>query len=150
MIWATVSSLSCFCWLYRASLSLAAKNIIDLISMLTIWWCPCVDHFQYAWFMDVTCQVPMQYCSLQHQTWLPSPVTSATGHCFCLGSISLYFLELYLHSSPVAYWTPTTLWSSSFSVISFSLFILFMRFSRLENWSGLPFPSSVDHVLSET
>ena len=26
-IWATVSSRSCFCWLYRASPSLAAKNI---------------------------------------------------------------------------------------------------------------------------
>ena len=43
MIWATVSSRSCFCWLYRASPSLAAKNIINLISMLTIWWCPCVE-----------------------------------------------------------------------------------------------------------
>ena len=42
MSWATVSSWSCFCWLYRASLSLAAKNIINLISVLTIWWCPCV------------------------------------------------------------------------------------------------------------
>ena len=42
MIWTTVSSWSCFCWLYRASPSLAAKNIINLISMLTIWWCPCV------------------------------------------------------------------------------------------------------------
>ena len=42
MIWATVSSRSCFCWLYRVSPSLAAKNIINLISMLTIWWCPCV------------------------------------------------------------------------------------------------------------
>ena len=42
MIWATVSSWSCFCWLYRASPSLAAKNIIKLISVLTIWWCPCV------------------------------------------------------------------------------------------------------------
>ena len=28
MIWATVSSQPCFCWLYRASPSLAAKNII--------------------------------------------------------------------------------------------------------------------------
>ena len=27
MIWATVSSQSCFCWLYRASTSLAVKNI---------------------------------------------------------------------------------------------------------------------------
>ena len=36
MIWATVSSRSCFCWLYRASPSLAAKNIINLISALTV------------------------------------------------------------------------------------------------------------------
>jgi len=34
MIWATVSSRSCFCWLYRASISLAANNIINLISLL--------------------------------------------------------------------------------------------------------------------
>ena len=32
-----------FCWLYRASPSLAAENIISLISVLTIWWCPCVE-----------------------------------------------------------------------------------------------------------
>ena len=43
MIWAIVSSQSCFCWLYRASPSLAAKTIINLISVLTIWWCPCVE-----------------------------------------------------------------------------------------------------------
>ena len=43
MIWATVRSWSCFCWLYRASPFLAAKNIINLISVLTIWWCPCVE-----------------------------------------------------------------------------------------------------------
>ena len=39
--------------------------------------------------------------------------------------------------------------SSSFSVLSFCLFILFMEFSRQEYWSGLPSPSPVDHVLSE-
>ena len=43
MIRATVSSWSCFYWLYRASPSLAAKNIINLISVLTIWWYPCVE-----------------------------------------------------------------------------------------------------------
>ena len=42
MIWATVSSQSCFCWLYRAPF-LAAKTIISLNSVLTIWWCPCVE-----------------------------------------------------------------------------------------------------------
>ena len=43
MIWTTVSSWSCFCWLYGASPSLAAKNIISLTFVLTIWWCPCVE-----------------------------------------------------------------------------------------------------------
>ena len=41
MIWATVSSRSCFCWLYTASPSSATKNVINLISVLAIWWCPC-------------------------------------------------------------------------------------------------------------
>ena len=49
MIWATVSSCSCFCWLYRASPSLAVKNIINLISVLTIWWCPCVESSLCCW-----------------------------------------------------------------------------------------------------
>ena len=44
IIWATVSSQSYFYWLYRASPSLAAKNIINLILVLTIWWCPCVEY----------------------------------------------------------------------------------------------------------
>ena len=91
----------------------------------------------------------MQYCSLQHWTLLLSPVTSTTGYCFCFGSIRSFFLELFLHWSPVAYWAPTDLGSSSFSILSFRLFILFMGFSRQEYWSGLPFPSLVDHILSD-
>ena len=82
----------------------------------------------------------MQCCSLQCRTLLPSPVTSVTGCCFHFGFVSSFFLELFFHSSPVAYWAPTHLGSSSFSVISFCLFILFMGFSRQEYWSGLPFP----------
>ena len=69
--------------------------------------------------------------------------------CFCFGSVSSFFLELFLHWSPVAYWAPTNLGSSSFSVLSFCLFILFMGFSRQEHWSGLPFLPPVDHILSE-
>ena len=91
----------------------------------------------------------MQYCSLQHWTLLLLPVTSTAGYCFCFGSIPSFFLELFLHWSPVAYWAPTNLGSSSFSVLSFCLFILFMGFSRQEYWSGLPFPSPVDHILSD-
>ena len=93
------------------------------------------------WFMNLTFQVPMQYCPLQHQTLLPSPVTSAAGCCFHFDSISSFFLELSLHCSLVAYWAPTNLGSSSFSVLYFSLFILFMEFLRQEYWRGLPFLS---------
>jgi len=49
MIWATVSSWSCFCWLYRVSPSLAAKNIINLVLVLTTQWCPCVDLLSCCW-----------------------------------------------------------------------------------------------------
>ena len=41
------------------------------------------------------------------------------------------------------------LWVGDFVVLYFCLFILFMGFSRQEYWSVLPFPSSVDHMLSE-
>ena len=42
MIWAKLTFQFCFCCLYRASQSLEANNIINLISVLTIWGCPCV------------------------------------------------------------------------------------------------------------
>ena len=99
-------------------------------------------------FMDLTFQVPMQYCSLQHWTLLLSLVTSTTGYSFCFGSIPSFFLELFLHRSPVAFGAPTDLGSSSFSALSFYLFILFMGFSQQEYGSGLPLPSPVDHIHS--
>ena len=46
-------------------------------------------------------------------------------------------------------WASTDLGSSSFSVLSFCLLILFMGVSRWEYWSGLPVHSPVDHILSE-
>ena len=101
------------------------------------------------WFMDLTFQVPRQYCSLQPQTlpiWLE---TSATGCCFCFGSASSFFLELFLHSSPVAilgtYWPGELV----FQCPIFLPFHTVHGFSRQEWWNGLPFPSPVDHVLSE-
>ena len=109
----------------------------------------CLTTSNLPWFMDLIFQVPMQYCSLQHPTLLLSPVTSTAGYWFCFGSIPSFFLELFLHWSPVAYWTPNDLGSSSFGILSFYLFILFMGLSRQEYWSGLPFPSPVDHILSD-
>ena len=79
----------------------------------------CLTTSNLPWFMDLTFQVPMQYCSLQHRTLLLSPVPSTTGYCFCFGSIPSFCLELFLHWSPVVYWAPTDLENSSFSILSF-------------------------------
>ena len=99
----------------------------------------CLTTSNLPCFIYLTFQVPMHYCSLQHQTLLPSFIVSTTGCCFFFGSIASFFLELFLHSSLVEYWAPTDLGNPSFSVIPFCLFILFTGFSRPEYWSGLPF-----------
>ena len=94
----------------------------------------------------------MQYCSLQHWTLLSPPDTSTTECHFFVGPDTSFFLELLVIAlcfSPGAYWNVPTSGSSSSSVMSFYPFILFMGFSRQENWSGLLFPLPVDHVLPE-
>ena len=70
-------------------------------------------------------------------------------HNWVLFLLWLCLLELFLHWSLVAYWVPADLGSSSFCILSFCLFILFMGLSWQEYWSGLPFPSAVDHILSD-
>ena len=109
----------------------------------------CLTASNLPWFMDLTFQVPMHYCSVQYQAFLPSPVISTAGCCVCFGSVFSLFLELLLYSSPVVYWAPADLGSSSFSVRSFCLFILFMGFLKQEYWSGFSVPFPVDHVLSQ-
>ena len=105
--------------------------------------------------MDPTLQVPMQYCSLQHQTLLSSPDTTTAEHCSHFGPVASFLLELLviaLWSFPVAYWSPSDLGAGVGAHLPASylcLFILPMGFSRQEYWSRLPFPSLLDHVLSE-
>ena len=101
--------------------------------------------------LDSRTNIPGSYAIL---LFTASDLASITSHIhnwvfFCFGSIPSFFLELFLHWSPVAYWAPTDLGSSSFSILSFCLFILFMGFSRQEYRNGLPFPSPVDHILSD-
>jgi len=112
------------------SLNFLKRSLVFLILLFS--------SISLPWFMDLTFQVPVQYSSLQHQTLFPSAITSTTRCCFCFSSVSSFFLELFLHSFPVAYWTHTNLGGSSFSVLSFCLFILFMGFSRQKYWSGFP------------
>ena len=53
----------------------------------------CLTTSNLPWFMELTFQVPMQYCSLQHRTLLPSLITSTTGchllwlHLFILSGV---------------------------------------------------------------
>ena len=112
----------------------------------------CLTTSSLPWFMDLTFQILMQYCSLQHPTLLSLYFHIHNEAPLHFGPATSFFLELLvtaLCSSPVAYWTPPDQEGSFSGVISFHLFILFMGFSRQEYWSGLPFPSPVDHVLLE-
>ena len=96
--------------------------------------------------LNWTFQAAMQYCSLQHRTLLLLPVTSTPGCCFCFGSISSFFLELFLHWSPVTYWAPTDPGSSCFSILSFCLFILGVLKAKILKWFAIPFSNGPHSV----
>ena len=103
----------------------------------------CLTTFNLPWFMDLTFQVPVQYCSLEHLPLLPSPVTSTTGHYFHFGSTVSFFLELFLYWSPVAYWAPTRPGEFIFQC---SLFLPFhtahgVPKARILRWFAIPFSS---------
>ena len=50
----------------------------------------CLTTFNLPWFMDLTFQVSMQYCSLQQWNLLPLPVTSTAGIFFFALALSLH------------------------------------------------------------
>ena len=104
----------------------------------------CLTTSSLHWFMDLTFQLSMQYYSFQYQNLLPSPVTSTIGHCFQFCSATSFFLELFLHPSPVAYWALSDLGSSSFSVISSCLFLKIVHEilkAKILKWFAIPFSS---------
>ena len=90
----------------------------------------CLITSNLPWFMDLTFQVPMQCCSLQHRISLPSPVTSTSGHCFCFGSIFSFFLDLFLHSSSRPHFVRTLLHDSSIWVALHSMAHSFIEFFK--------------------
>ena len=97
------------CWkrVFATTSTFSWQNSISL--------CPasfCTPRPNLPCFMDLTFQVPMHYCSLQHHILLPSPITSTSRCCFCFGSISSFHQELF-SPDPVAYWAPSNLGSSA-------------------------------------
>ena len=59
-------------------------------------WVFCFTTSTLSWFMDLTFQVPMQYCSLQHRALLPSSVTSTAG---CVFALALSFRSFWTYFS---------------------------------------------------
>ena len=104
MVCATVSSWSSFCWLYRTSPSLSAKNIINLILLLTIWWCPCVESSLVCW--------KRMFAMTSAFSWQNSislcPASFRVPRPICL-LLQVFVDFLLLHSSPL-WWKLHLLW----------------------------------------
>ena len=110
----------------------------------------CLTTSNLPWFMDLTFHFPMQYCSLQYWTLLLSQVTFTTGYCFCFGSIPSFFLELFLHWSPVACWAPPDLGSSSqYPIILPFHTVHGVLKARILKWFAIPFSSGPHSVKSD-
>ena len=89
----------------------------------------CVTTSNLPWFMDLIFQVLMHSALYSIGPCFYHQSHAQLGVVFDLAPSHSFFLELFLHCSPVTYWVPTDLGSSSFSVLSFCLFILFIGFS---------------------
>ena len=114
----------------------------------------CLTTSNLPWFMDLTFQVPMQYCSLQHRTLLLSPVRSTAGYCFYFGSIPSFFLELFLHWSLIALISSSilaTYWPGEF-LFQYPIILPFHTVHgvlKARILKRFAFPSPVDHILSD-
>ena len=96
--------------------------------------------------MDLTFQVPMQYCVLQHWTLLSPPDTSPTGLHFYFGSAPSFFLEPFYHSATVACWLPMDLgqgWAqlpaSYLFAFSYCSCVHGILKARMMKWFSIPF-----------
>ena len=105
------------------------------------------DHFSLPWLMDLTFQDPMQYCSLQHQTLLPSPVTCTLSVVFALAP-SLRFLGV---TSPLISSSILGTYQPGEFIFQCSIFLLFHTVhgvlkARILKWFAIPFSSGLRFV----
>ena len=124
------------------------SSLIPKMSVFTLA-ISCLATFNLYWFMDLTsiflCNIVLYSMGLylHHQSHLQLGIVFTLApslHSFwCCFSTDL---QQHIEHLPT--------WGVHLSVsYLFCLFTLFMGFSRQEYWSGLPFPSPVDHILSE-
>ena len=107
------------------------------------------DHFQFALIRGPN--IPGSYAILLFTAPDFASITSHINNWV----LFLLWLHLFFHSgiiSPVISSNISGTYGPGefiFQCPVFLPFLLFMVFSRQECWSGLPFPSPVDHILSE-
>ena len=125
MIWATVSYWSCFCWMYRAYPSLTAKNIINMISVMTTWWCPCVE----------SCVV-VRGCLLWPVHFIgKTPLAFSLLHFVHQGQVSWYsrYLDFLLLPSSLLWWK----WHLFFLV--FVILVIYIIFQKVKTYAKAVF-----------
>ena len=64
----------------------------------------CLTTSNLPWFVDLRFQVPMEYCSLQHQTLLSPPDTSTSEHHFHFGPSFSFFSGVISPLFPSGIW----------------------------------------------
>ena len=111
--------------------------------------CRLLDHFQFALIHGPN--IPGSYAIL---LFTASDFTSITSHIHNW-VLFLLWLHLFILSGVISPLISSCILGTCrpgefiFQCPIFCLFILFMGFLRQKYWSGLPFPSPVDHILSE-
>ena len=86
-----------FCWLYRPSPSLAAKNIVNLISVLIIWCCLCVES-SLVLLQEGVCYDPQVYSLCK--TLLGFALLHSVLQCQICPLFQVFLVFLLFHSSP--------------------------------------------------
>ena len=107
----------------------------------------CLTTSNLSWFMDLIFQVPMKYCSLQHQTLLPSSVTSTAGCIFlwlCLFILSGVISPLFSSSILGTYWLREFIFQCHIFLPSHAIQGLLK--ARILKWFAVPFFSGPHFV----
>ena len=109
----------------------------------------CLTTSNLPWFVDLTFQVPMQYCSLQHQTLLLIISYIHTWVLFLLWLLP--FILSGVISPQISCSILGTYWPGEF-LFQYPIILPFHTVHgvlRARILKGLPFPSPVDHILSD-
>ena len=77
---------------------ISSQGFLSTVDIIVIWIkfalaISCLTISNLPGFMDLTFQVPMQYCSLQHQILLSPPDTSIAKCLFCFCPATSFFLS---------------------------------------------------------